>query len=208
MALAALPGAFADADIVISGTSADGFIVGPEEVRPVMAGRNGRGLLFIDIAVPRDVDPAVTEIKGVHLLDIDDIETVTAHGMNGRQSEVEAVETIVDEELSAFVDWWRSLDVVPVIAALRERAEEIRQRELERTLARLPDLDDRVAAADRGDDGGDREKDAGPANRATEGWRGQRPVHGGARRPVRAPRRVRPALVPERRLKLCRLARL
>ena len=142
MALAGLPAAFADADIVISGTAADGFIVGPEDVRPVMAGRNGRGLLFIDIAVPRDVDPAVTEIKGVHLLDIDDIETVTASGMNGRQSEVEAVETIVEEELSGFEDWWRSLDVVPVIAALRERAEEIRRSEVERTLARLPDLDD------------------------------------------------------------------
>jgi glutamyl-tRNA reductase len=142
MALEALPAAFQDADIVISGTAADGFIVGPEDVRPVMAGRNGRGLLFIDIAVPRDVDPAVTKIKGVHLLDIDDIETVTAHGMNGRQGEVEAVEKIVEEELAAFVDWWRSLDVVPVIAALRERAEEIRRREVERTLARLPELDE------------------------------------------------------------------
>ena len=142
IALVALPTAFADADIVISGTAADGFIVGPEDDQPVMAGRNGRGLLFIDIAVPRDVDPAVTDIKGVHLLDIDDIETVTASGMNGRQSEVEAVEKIVAEELSGFEDWWRSLDVVPVIAALRERAEEIRRSEVERTLARLPDLDD------------------------------------------------------------------
>jgi glutamyl-tRNA reductase len=142
MALEALPSAFADVDIVISGTAADGFIVGPEDVRPVMRGRNGRGLLFIDIAVPRDVDPAVTDIKGVQVLDIDDIETVTAHGMNGRQSEVEAVEEIVEQELSSFEEWWRSLDVVPVIAALRERAEEIRRREVERTLGRLTGLDE------------------------------------------------------------------
>jgi glutamyl-tRNA reductase len=142
MTLGALPAAFADADIVISGTAADGFIVGPEDVRPVMANRNGRGMLFIDIAVPRDVDPTVMEIKGVHLLDIDDIEMVTASGMNGRQSEVEAVEKIVDEELVAFEEWWRSLDVVPVIAALRERAEEIRRQEVERTLGRLPELDE------------------------------------------------------------------
>jgi glutamyl-tRNA reductase len=127
---------------VISGTAADGFIVGQDDVRPVMANRNGRGLLFIDIAVPRDVDPAVSEITGVHLLDIDDIETVTASGLNGRQSEVDAVEKIVDEELAAFEEWWRSLDVVPVIAALRERAEEIRRREVERTLGRLPELDE------------------------------------------------------------------
>jgi glutamyl-tRNA reductase len=98
--------------------------------------------LFIDIAVPRDIDPAVSEIKGVHVLDIDDIETVTAHGMNGRQSEVEAVEKIVEEELRGFLEWWGSLDVVPVIAALRERAEEIRRREVERTLTRLPELDE------------------------------------------------------------------
>jgi glutamyl-tRNA reductase len=142
MALDGVPAAFADADIVISGTAADGFIVGPEDVRPVMEGRNGRGLLFIDIAVPRDVDPAVADIKGVDVLDIDDIETVTAHGMNGRQSEVEAVERIVEEELRAFLEWWGSLDVVPVIAALRERAEEIRKREVERTLTRLPELDE------------------------------------------------------------------
>ena len=108
----------------------------------VMAGRNGRGLLFIDIAVPRDIDPAVAEVHGVHLFDIDDIEAVTASGMNGREQEVERVETIIDEEVTAFLDWWRSLDVVPVIAALRERAEAIRRQEVERTLGRLTDLDD------------------------------------------------------------------
>lgn len=142
VALSDLREALAGADIVISGTAADGFIVGPRDVRPGMAERNGRGLLFIDIAVPRDIDPAVREIDGVHLLDIDDIEAVTASGLNGRQREVERVDAIIEEELSAFLDWWRSLDVVPVIAALRERAEAIRRQEVERTLGRLPDLDD------------------------------------------------------------------
>jgi glutamyl-tRNA reductase len=106
-----------------------------------MAGRNGRGLLFIDIAVPRDIDPAVLQIPGVHLCDIDDIEAVTSAGWNGRQTEADKVEAIVREEVSAFLDWWGSLDVVPVIAALRERAENIRKQELERALGRLPDLD-------------------------------------------------------------------
>jgi glutamyl-tRNA reductase len=142
VALAEIQDALGTADIVISGTAAEGFIVGPSDVAPVMIGRNGRGLLFIDIAVPRDIDPAVREIQGVHLLDIDDIEAVTASGLNGRVREVERVEAIIEDELSAFLDWWRSLDVVPVIAALRERAEEIRRREVERTLGRLPDLDD------------------------------------------------------------------
>jgi glutamyl-tRNA reductase len=142
VALSNIQTALGDADIVISGSAAEGFIVGPEDVRPVMAPRNGRGLLFIDIAVPRDIDPAVSEIRGVHLLDIDDIEAVTASGLNGRQKEVERVSAIVEEEVIEFIEWWRSLDVVPVIAALRERAEEIRRREVERTLGRLSDLDE------------------------------------------------------------------
>jgi len=142
VALSDLPVALAGADIVISGTAADGFMVGPREVQPVMPGRNGRGLLFIDIAVPRDIDPAVREIPGVHLFDIDDIEAVTASGRNGREREVDRVEAIIEEEVSAFLDWWSSLDIVPVIAALRERADEIRRTETERTLARLSNLDE------------------------------------------------------------------
>jgi glutamyl-tRNA reductase len=128
-------------DIVISGTSAEGFVIGPEEVRLVMERRAGRGLLFIDIAVPRDVDPSVREVSGVHLCDIDDIEAVTNEGWSGRRAEIEKVEAIVSEEVAAFEEWWRSLDVVPVISALRERAEAIRQREIKRTLGKM-DLDD------------------------------------------------------------------
>ncbi len=134
--------ALAGADIVISGTGAGGFILGPRDIRPVMAERNGRGLLFIDIAVPRDIDPTVRDIRGVHLFDIDDIEAVTSNGLNGRRRELHRVEAIIEQEVAAFSDWWRSLDVVPVIAALRERAESIRLHELGRTLRRLPTLDD------------------------------------------------------------------
>lgn len=142
VALSQLRSALAASDIVISGTSAEGFILGPEDVRPVMANRNGRDLLFIDIAVPRDIDPSVRQIPGVHLCDIDHIEAVTSEGWEGRQAEVQRVEVIADEEVAAFLEWWRSLDVVPVIAALRQRAESIRRHELERALARLPDLDE------------------------------------------------------------------
>ena len=127
-------------DIVISGTSAEGFVIGPDDMTPVMESRGGRSLLFIDIAVPRDVDPSVRDIAGVHLCDIDDIEAVTNEGWSGRRAEVEKVEAIVSEEVASFEEWWRSLDVVPVISALRERAEAIRQREIKRTLARM-DLD-------------------------------------------------------------------
>ena len=142
VALSDLNATLSGADIVISGTAAEGFIVRAGDVMSVMAGRNGRGLLFIDIAVPRDIDPAVAEVNGVHLFDIDDIEAVTSSGLNGREREVERVEAIIEEEVAAFLGWWRSLDVVPVIAALRERAEAIRRQEMERTLGRLTDLDD------------------------------------------------------------------
>jgi glutamyl-tRNA reductase len=134
--------ALAEADIVISGTGADGFLLGPAEVSTAMKTRQERGLLFIDIAVPRDIDPRVAEIANVHLYDIDDIEAVTAFGLYGRQRELRHVGVIIDEETAAFEAWLASLDVVPVISALRHRAEEIRQRELERALRRMPGLDD------------------------------------------------------------------
>lgn len=136
-----VPRALAEADIVISGTSAEGFIITPVQVREVMAQRAGRSLLFIDIAVPRDVDPTVAAIQGVHLYDIDDLEAVAAKGMEGRQAEVKRVEAIVEAEVQNFARWWSSLDVVPVIAALRERAENIRRQEMEKALRRIPGLD-------------------------------------------------------------------
>lgn len=132
-------------DIVISGTSSEDFILGPEDIAPVMEARGGRDLLFIDIAVPRDINPAVTTIPGVHLCDIDDIEAMTNEGWTGRQAEVSRVEAIVAESVANFELWWDSLDVVPVISALRERADAIRRAEIERTLARLGN----VSAQDR-----------------------------------------------------------
>lgn len=140
-----LRAALVESDIVISGTSSDEFILGPAEVGPVMVERGARGLLFIDIAVPRDVDPAVREIEGVHLFDIDDIEAKTDEGWSGREAEVDKVEAIVGEEVAAYEEWWRSLDVVPVITALRNRAETIRLQELERALKNV-DLDDETRA--------------------------------------------------------------
>ena len=134
--------ALAASDVVISGTGAEGFVLGPELVAPAAAGRNGSALVLIDIAVPRDIDPAVRDIPGVRLFDIDDVEAVSRASMRGRRREVLRVEAHVEDEVEDFVTWWRSLDVVPAIAALRERAEELRRRETERALRRLPDLSD------------------------------------------------------------------
>jgi len=139
--LSQVPDALPQADVVISGTGADGFILRPEHVAPAAAFRNGNGLLLIDIAVPRDIDPAVRAIRGVTLLDIDDVQALAKRGLHVRQSEVRHVNTIIAEEVEGFLEWWDHLDVVPVISALRERAEAIRLQELERTLKRLPELD-------------------------------------------------------------------
>lgn len=138
--------ALTESDVVISGTGAEQFILGPELIAPVVTNRNGRELVLIDIAVPRDVDPAVRELPGVRLFDIDDIQAVSRASMRGRRREVLRVEAHVEDEVDDFMDWWRSLDVLPVIAALRERAEDVRRRELERTLRGLPELDDEQKA--------------------------------------------------------------
>jgi glutamyl-tRNA reductase len=140
--LAQLANALPLADVVITGTGAGHFILGPAQIAPAAAMRNGNGLLLIDVAVPRDIDPAVRDIGGVTLFDIDDVEAVAEAGINRRQSEVGHVQSIIEEELADFLAWWDTLDVVPVISALRERAEDIRRSELERAMRKLPDLDE------------------------------------------------------------------
>ena len=135
-----LGNALASADIVISSTGSDHFVLGLEDVRAAMTERQGNSLLLIDIAVPRDVDPRVREMGAVHLHDIDDLEKVSDANMRQRAREVHKVEAIVDDEVERFLAWWHSLDVVPTIVALHQRAEAIRRSEVERTLRRLPHL--------------------------------------------------------------------
>ncbi len=95
-----------------------------------MPSKRRRPLFFIDIAVPRDVDPAVHEIEGCYLYDIDDLEAVVTETLNGRRAEAEVAERLVVEEAERFREWRASLDVVPAIASLRARAESIRAAEL------------------------------------------------------------------------------
>jgi glutamyl-tRNA reductase len=135
-----LAGALAQSDIVISSTGAPSFVIEPEMVRGLMAERERRPLLFIDIAVPRDVHPDVREIDGVHLYDIDDLQALSNASLRARMKEVASVEAMVEEEATRFLDWAHSLKVVPTVAALRRQAEEIRAGELARTLSHLPNL--------------------------------------------------------------------
>ena len=106
------------------------------EPRDVPA-RRRRPLFFIDIAVPRDVDPAVHRLDGCFLYDIDDLEAVVSETLEGRRAEAEVAERLVVEETERFREWRASLDIVPAISALRSHAEEIRATEVAK-LSSLP----------------------------------------------------------------------
>ena len=132
--------AMAEADIVISSSAAPRFLIARQEVAQAISQRDGRPLLLIDIAVPRDVEPAVRELPQVHLYDIDDLQALVEQNMGARRREVANVERIVEEELGRFGEWLRARGVVPTVAALRARADAVRQGEVARTFKRLRDL--------------------------------------------------------------------
>lgn len=125
------------ADVVVASTSSQDFVLSSEQVERAMRERRGRPVFFIDIAVPRDLDPAINDLEGCYLYDIDDLEAVVAESVAGRREEAVRAEAIVSEEADSFRAWQLSLDVVPAIASLRARAESIRREELERAEGRL-----------------------------------------------------------------------
>lgn len=126
-----------DVDVVVSSTSARGFVLRRADVEPTLRSRKGRPLFLIDIAVPRDIDPEVHQLEGVYVYDIDDLEAVVIESAPGRAGEAARAEAIASTEAARFVDWRASREVAPAIALLRARAEEIRSGELERARARL-----------------------------------------------------------------------
>jgi glutamyl-tRNA reductase len=120
-----LPEQLAKADIVLSSTASPHPIVGREELELVMREREQRPLLLIDIAVPRDVEPACAELEGVTLYDIDDLQAVVARNLSSRASEVPRAEAIVEEEIRRFARWLGQLDALPTVTALREHTNAI-----------------------------------------------------------------------------------
>lgn len=132
----------AQADIVISSTGAQNYVITADDVRTLMKKRKGRPIFFIDIAVPRDVDPEVAEIENVFVYDIDDLKHVVDENLKERKKEAEKAEKIVEEEVSEFLAWLASLDVVPTIKELNRIANEIKERELEKALRRLNGLNE------------------------------------------------------------------
>ena len=127
----------ANVDVVIAATEATEPVLTAGGVASAVARREGAPMLIIDIGVPRAAEPSVAELPGVTYRDIDDLQGIAAAHASARAAEVEAVQTLVDEETERFLEWWEHLQIVPTIAALTERAEQLRRAELSKTLRRL-----------------------------------------------------------------------
>jgi glutamyl-tRNA reductase len=147
----ALRAELARADIVISGTGAPGIVIRGADVEAAQAIRRGRPLFLIDIAVPRDIAEDAGTVSGVFLYDLDDVKTVAEANLRERMKEATAAEAILDEEVRDFLEWRRSLEVVPFLVELRKRGDEIRKAELEKARRRMgpltPEQDHALEAA-------------------------------------------------------------
>jgi glutamyl-tRNA reductase len=124
-------------DIVISSTGAPQYILVRDDFKGLMRARKNRPLFFIDIAVPRDIDPEINQINNVYVYDIDDLKSAIQDNIDERQQEAVRGGRIVDAAVIQFRRWFQALDVVPTIVDLRNKIEEIRQRELKKTLGSL-----------------------------------------------------------------------
>ncbi|MBS4022142.1 MAG: glutamyl-tRNA reductase [Dethiobacter sp.] len=131
------------ADIVISSTGAPHFVLKKEEIASAMRSRRGKPIFLIDIAVPRDIDPQVNSLENVYLYDIDDLQAVVSANMKEREQEAKKAQVILNEEITAFQVWFKTQEVVPLIAALRRKAEGIRQDELTHSLQKLSALSEK-----------------------------------------------------------------
>lgn len=132
-----------DADIIISCTAAPKYIVETKDLAPVIDKRMGRPILFIDIAVPRDIHPDVVNLKNVSLYDVDDLQHVVSQNLEERKKEALKAEVIINMELEEFFKWLNSLFVIPTIVALKEKANYIKEKELERALRKLNSLSEK-----------------------------------------------------------------
>ena len=129
-----------DVDLLVTSTGASALMVEANEISALMTRREGRPLLIVDIAVPRDVDPLAGSIEGITLLDMNDLRAFADSGIRERQREVSAVEVIVEQEVERYSAYSTAREVAPLIAALHGRADEIRDSEFERFSSRLNDL--------------------------------------------------------------------
>ena len=132
-----------EVDIIISSTGAKEYVLRKEEVVASMKKRPSRALFMIDIAVPRDLDPHISELSNVFLYDIDDLEGIVQSNIEMRRNEAVRIEGMIEQEMDAFALWLQTLGVKPVIRALQEKATGIHEDTLLSLFNKLPELDER-----------------------------------------------------------------
>ena len=135
-------GELAGVDVLLCSTAAPHPVVRPAHLEPAVAARGDRPLCILDIALPRDVDPAVRAMENVFLYDLDDLRAVVAANIERRRDQLPSAEHVIDEEVERFWQWLAGLEAVPVLTEMREAAERMRAREVAQALRRLPDLDE------------------------------------------------------------------
>lgn len=141
--LDSLPVCLLQADIVISSTGANRYVITKEMIDSVNNQRRGKPLLLIDIAVPRDIDPAINEYDSIFLYDIDDLKDVVEANLQERERAAERIQLFIQEELVLFQEWLNTLGVVPLISSLREKALNIQADVMKSLDRKLPDLTER-----------------------------------------------------------------
>ncbi|MFH2011289.1 MAG: glutamyl-tRNA reductase [Pseudomonadota bacterium] len=124
-------------DIVITSTGSAHYIIKSDDIMKVLKIRKYKPMFFIDIAVPRDIDPKINDINNVYLYDIDDLEGVVNTNIKMREEEGKKAEKIIEKEIEQFNKWLGTLNAVPTVISLRERFEEIRKKEVEKTISSL-----------------------------------------------------------------------
>ncbi len=134
-------------DIVICSTGAPTYILTKNQMQKVMRERKQRQVFIIDISVPRNIDPEINDLDNVYLYNVDDLQGVVHANMFERQKEAEKAEKIIEEEIDTFLKWQSSLDSVPTIVALREKAEEIKKEELDKLLHKIPGIGEKEREA-------------------------------------------------------------
>jgi glutamyl-tRNA reductase len=135
--------ALSKADIVISSTGSNEYVVTKECMSPIIKKRKGKPLFMVDIAVPRDLSPELNELESVFLYDIDDLEGIVESNLAERKKEAEKIEVLIEAELIAFSNWINTLGVVPVITALRHKALAIQAETMESIERKMPNLSER-----------------------------------------------------------------
>ena len=132
-----MPKALQDTDIVIGCTGSPGYVLRADLIGNTMAARPDRPLLLIDIAVPRDIDPEAAQVKNVFLNDVDDLESATQASREKKAREAEWAEELATDEAQQFRQWCLDLEALPTVIKLRNRADQVRSFELNKTLRKL-----------------------------------------------------------------------